>query len=143
MRAALSGSAGRMDTDEEVLSNSMAHTRAMPGPSSSALSVGLSRAPPRVRSPPSVLLDVLVVFACAIGEISATLMHCCGIHHVYVLSLKLGLAVGDHLGSALAGSLDKPGVCSPYAGTRSPREEQPGGRRHGHGQWRACVGTGS
>ena len=48
MRAALSS--GGINTDEEeVLSNSMAHTRAMSdAPSSSSLSVGLSRAPPRV-----------------------------------------------------------------------------------------------
>ena len=53
MRAALS-SGDNMNTDEEVLSNDMAHTRAMPGgPSSSSLSVGLSRAPPRVCTMPT------------------------------------------------------------------------------------------
>ena len=54
MRAALS-SGGDLNTEEEVLSNSMAHTRAMPSvPSSSSLSVGLSRAPPRVSFIPAL-----------------------------------------------------------------------------------------
>ena len=62
MRAALS-SGGGINTDEEVLSNSMAHTRAMPdAPSSSSLSIGLSRAPPRVSF--WILLPPVVPFSC-------------------------------------------------------------------------------
>lgn len=72
MRAALSSGGGRMNTDEEVLSNDMAHTRAMPGrPSSSSLSIGLSRAPPRVCLSPAMYPVPVTAFVAGLPS------HCC------------------------------------------------------------------